>query len=187
MQHVYSHGGNLGNECADHAAALGTFGLTSSHNVATCWIHRNFDVSVCLMAVTTPARSWNDCSTFEQMSPPQNRGLALFSSSGSLCFLCISRDIWSFVSFALSLSHLGSCFLKQVMDRLSSSASIVPSIDDFFEHNLWNPVLELLFLEQVTGMFASYLVEIDMAKIALSCHFALDLLCYKEEVLASAR
>ena len=27
MQHVYGHGGNLGNECADHAAALGTFGL----------------------------------------------------------------------------------------------------------------------------------------------------------------
>ena len=39
MQHVYGHGGNLGNECADHAAALGTFGLTSSHNVATRWIH----------------------------------------------------------------------------------------------------------------------------------------------------
>ena len=47
MQHVYGHGGNLGNECADHAAALGTFGLTSSHNVATRWIHHNFDASVC--------------------------------------------------------------------------------------------------------------------------------------------
>ena len=34
MQHVYGHGGNLGNECADHAAALGTFGLLSNHNVA---------------------------------------------------------------------------------------------------------------------------------------------------------
>ena len=47
MQHVYGHGGNLVNECADHAAALGTFGLTSSHNVATLWIHINFDASVC--------------------------------------------------------------------------------------------------------------------------------------------
>ena len=72
------------------------------------------------------------------------------------------------------------------MDSLSS-ASTVPSIDDYFEHNVWNPVLELLFLEQVNGTFVSYLVEIDLAKIALSCHFALDLLCYKEEVLASAR
>ena len=43
MQHVYGHGGNLGNECADHAVALGTFGFTSSHNVATRWIHNNFD------------------------------------------------------------------------------------------------------------------------------------------------
>ena len=33
MQHVYGHSGNLGNECADHAAALGTLGFTSSHNV----------------------------------------------------------------------------------------------------------------------------------------------------------
>ena len=73
------------------------------------------------------------------------------------------------------------------MDGLSPSASTVPSIDDYFEHNMWNPLLELLFLEQANGIFASYLMEIDLAKIALSCHFALDLLCYKEEVLASAR
>ena len=44
---VYGHSGNLGNECADHAAALGTFGLTSSHNVATRWIHHNFDEFAC--------------------------------------------------------------------------------------------------------------------------------------------
>ena len=47
MQHVYGHGGNLGKECAYHAAALGTFGLTSGHNVATRWIHNNFDASIC--------------------------------------------------------------------------------------------------------------------------------------------
>ena len=47
MQHVYGHSGNLGNECADHAAALGTFGLISSHNVASRWIRHNFDASEC--------------------------------------------------------------------------------------------------------------------------------------------
>ena len=47
MQHVYGHNGNLGDECADHAAALGTFGLTSCHTVATRWIHNNFDASEC--------------------------------------------------------------------------------------------------------------------------------------------
>ena len=43
MQHVHGHSGNLGNECADHAAALGTSGLTSNNNVITRWNHQNFD------------------------------------------------------------------------------------------------------------------------------------------------
>ena len=50
-----------------------------------------------------------------------------------------------------------------------------------------NPLLELLFLEQANCILAPFLVEIDLVKIALPCHFARDLLCYKEEVLASAR
>ena len=52
MQHVYGHSGSVGNECADHDVALGTFGLTSSHNVATCWIRNNFDASVCIDGCT---------------------------------------------------------------------------------------------------------------------------------------
>ena len=45
---------------------------------------------------------------------------------------------------------------------------------------MWNPFLELLFLEQTSGVIVLYVEEIDLAQIALSCHFALDLLCYKE-------
>ena len=67
MQHVYGHGGNLGNECADHAAALGTFGLTSSHKLPHAGFIITLTLLCVLMAVTTSARSWNDCSTFEQM------------------------------------------------------------------------------------------------------------------------
>ena len=52
---------------------------------------------------------------------------------------------------------------------------------------MWNPLLELLFLKYVIDIFDSYLVDLDLAKIALSCHFALDLRCYKDEVLVSAR
>ena len=47
MQHVYGHSGNLGNECADLGAALGTFGLISSHNVGSRWTRHNFDGSEC--------------------------------------------------------------------------------------------------------------------------------------------
>ena len=50
------------------------------------------------------------------------------------------------------------------MDSLSSSASTVPGFDDYFEHNVWNPVFEMLFLEQIRGIFASHLVEIDLAR-----------------------
>ena len=169
MQHVFGHGGHFGNECADHAAALCTFGLISSHNVATRWIRRNFDTSVCFdgcnnisETLGTIAAHSNRCNVTSSKLE-----LALFSSSGLVCFLCTSRNLWSFVSFALSFFPLGSCFLNQVMDRLSSSASTVPSIDNNFEHNVWNPLLELLFFEQANGIFASFLMEIDLAKIAL--------------------
>ena len=85
---------------------------------------------------------------------------------------------------AFELASLGS---GQAMDSRPSSASTAPSLDDDFEHNIWNPLLNLLFLEQVSGIFVSFIAEIDLAKIALSCHFALDVLCYKEDVFDSAR
>ena len=47
MQHVFGHVGNLGNECADHAAALSTFGLISSHNA----LHAGFVVTLTLLSV----------------------------------------------------------------------------------------------------------------------------------------
>ena len=47
MQHVYSHVENLGNECADHAAALGAFGLVSHHNLSTRWARHSFDSVSC--------------------------------------------------------------------------------------------------------------------------------------------
>ena len=50
MQHVYGHTGNLGNECADHAPALGVLGLVSNHNLATRWVRHNFATSSCFDA-----------------------------------------------------------------------------------------------------------------------------------------
>ena len=60
--------------------------------------------------------------------------------------------------------------------------STTSSSGESFAHNMWNPLLELLLREQVSGAFKSFVDEIDLAKIALSCYFALDLLCYKEGV-----
>ena len=93
---------------------------------------------------------------------------AFHVSYGRVCLLLSAFSLWVLAS------------LKQVMDRLCSSASTVPSIDDYFEHKHVESSLGIAFPRAGQGLFASYIVEIDMAMIALSCHFALDFLCYKE-------
>ena len=60
------------------------------------------------------------------------------------------------------------------------------ALDEPFAHNMWNPMMELLFQVQIGGTFEPFVDEIDLARIALSCHFALDLLCYKEGAHDSA-
>ena len=51
---------------------------------------------------------------------------------------------------------------------------------------MWNPLMKLLFHEQISGAFEPFVDEIDLAKIALSCHIALDSLWYKEGAHDSA-
>ena len=46
--------------------------------------------------------------------------------------------------------------------------------------------MELLFQVQIGGIFEHLVDEIDLARIAFSCHFALDVLCDKEGALDSA-
>ena len=65
------------------------------------------------------------------------------------------------------------------MESLSSSVSTVPSFEDDFEHNMWNPLLDLLSLELTSRVIVLYVEEIELAQIELSCRFSLDLLCYK--------
>ena len=50
VQHICSHAQNLGNECADHAVALGTNGLVSNQNIRIRWAHSSFgSTSFCAM------------------------------------------------------------------------------------------------------------------------------------------
>ena len=63
-----------------------------------------------------------------------------------------------------------------------SGASFVSTASDsvhFAEHNVWNPMMELPFHVQFGGIFEPFVDEIDLARIALSCHFALDSHCNK--------
>ena len=192
MQHVYGHSGNLGNECADHAAALGTYGLISSHNVTSRWIQQNFDASECFVGCHSISETLERLQHIRTNTATshQDRVQHWHLSSCSLCSVHSLRVLLSYISLAPSLLFLPSLvhwFSQQVMVPISSSASTISSIDDSSEHNMWNPLLELLFLERVNDIFDSYIVDLDLAQIALSCHFAHNLLCSKEEVLVSAQ
>ena len=66
------------------------------------------------------------------------------------------------------------------MENENSDASTASSSGDNSAHNMWNPMLDFLFQVQINEISVTFNEDIDLAKIALSCHFALDLLCYKE-------
>ena len=65
VQHVYGDTGNLGNECADHAAAFGTFGLVSNHNLAARWVRLDFDTSACFGSCNNIGDVLENCATSE--------------------------------------------------------------------------------------------------------------------------
>ena len=44
---------------------------------------------------------------------------------------------------------------------------------------MWTPLFELLFHEQISGAFEPFVDEIDLAMIALTFHFVLDVLYCK--------
>ena len=72
------------------------------------------------------------------------------------------------------------CTVYPSWESFSSSVSTELNFEDVFSHNMWICSRCYLFHEQVSGIFEAFVVEIDLATIALSCHFALDSLRYKE-------
>ena len=131
---------NWVNECADHAAARGTFGLISNHSDTTRWTRRNFDTFVC------PDGCNNIKEILDRLQHIRTNAATLhqdwvqcwFFSSWPLCLLCTSR-VFSVVVFSRSRVFVlsGSLLSPQVMDRLSSSSSTTSSINDHSEHNTW--------------------------------------------------
>ena len=64
MQHVYGPTGNLGNEWADHAAALKTLDLVSNHNLATRWLVITL-IPLPVLVLATLVRYWKHYVTME--------------------------------------------------------------------------------------------------------------------------
>ena len=81
--------------------------------------------------------------------------------------------------FSRAASRRALLYFTCAMVSSNSCASTASSSDGIFARNIWNPITELLFHVQIGGIFVLFVDEIDLARIALSCHFALDLLCDK--------
>ena len=63
--------------------------------------------------------------------------------------------------------------------RDHTDASTFSSEDSFeyHEQDIWNPMLESLCHSEVRVVMEALLDEVDMGRIALSCHISLDVLC----------
>ena len=63
----------------------------------------------------------------------------------------------------------------------TSSTRTCSDPDELVDHNVWNPMLGL-FCHAEIGTFMEALADDRvLGRIALSCHFALDMLCDKSE------
>ena len=125
MQHVYGHTGNLGNECADHAAARGTLGLLSNHNLATRWVRRNFDTSSCFDSCNI-GKVLEDCVTLELK---QHRYLrtgvsAVFFIGFSVTFTHAVHHVW-FALSPFSVRSLSQCFVVPQVEPWKAQTSCV--------------------------------------------------------------
>ena len=143
-----------------------------------------------LVRATTLETSWKKCVTLELK---QHRHLRTGISDMFLIWLSMTfthalHHVW----FALSSLSRAQPFystllyLKCALESPTSCVSTTSSSGESFAHNMWNPLMELLFHEQISGAFEPFVDEIDLAKIALSCHFAVDVLCHKEGIHDSA-
>ena len=73
----------------------------------------------------------------------------------------------------------GQCSLSQRHRPLFLWSRLLPQVRPFARKRFVGEVLRCC-PEQPNGVFVPFIDEIGLADFALSCHFALDVLCYKE-------
>ena len=80
---------------------------------------------------------------------------------------------WFLVTGAISLIRH---FWRAMNGSVTSSTFSSEESFEYHEHHVWNPMLaSLCHIEMGVGMEA-LLEEVDMGRIALACHFSLDVL-----------
>ena len=118
MQHVFGHGGNMGTECANHAAALGIF-LGSSLAIMSPRVGcvTNFDTSVCFYGCNNISETLERSQhiRINAATLHQDRVQHWYFSSCSLCLLWTTCH-FSHFDFSVALRFLLSlncCFANK--------------------------------------------------------------------------
>ena len=86
------------------------------------------------------------------------------------------------IEFFVSLTHAFVSLAILPSALFPAHPFTASSSGENFAYSTWNPLLELLFHEHISSILLLSVDEFDLAKIALSCQFALDLLCSTEGV-----
>ena len=174
-------GQHVENECADHAAALGALCFISSQNTNTRWVRPSFGSATLLGACgnmdeffTRLEKDAHACPTGSVQKlvkcPVPCFPEVLCAPPGPRCSIMLC--VWSVDAHVLPSSILS----------LSGRSWVTMDVSDASSDELWNPMLGLCCHAHV-GIFMEALVdEKDLGRIALSCHFALDIFCDKSEV-----
>ena len=185
MQHVDGHAGNLGNECADHAAALGSLGLDASHDLA--WFVK---ISTRLHVVVIVTASVKSCENCVPLELRQHRHLRTGVSDVFFIGFCVTlTHALRHCGFALSSLFRAAfpsctapgCSSGEAMESPTSCASTASSSGKSFAHNMWNIILDLLFHEQIGCVFCTFRRRNRLGQNCTLLSFALDVLCHKEK------
>ena len=176
LHDVYGHTGNLGNECADHAAALGTLGLVSSRNLATRWARHNFDTSACFGSFN------NIGDVLVKLRNIRTETTSLLQDGSKCRVHHRAHDFHARIALHVVYSQPSSRAQPFTVLCCTVSESWKAQLRVLLPLRVLVKVSNTtcgILLRRISGVFEPFVDEIDLAKIALSCHFALDVLCYK--------
>ena len=134
-----------------------------------CWLLKPA-TSVYLRSALSRQRVVNDIS-------------AIFNTCVPLRLMSL-RKCHSTLFCAIWLSRFRCFRIWFAMDGYDTSSTLSSSeSNEYLEYNSWNPMMELLCHAHIGVFMEAYLDEVDMGRIALSCHFSLNVLCDKTSSL----
>ena len=141
---------------------LGPSAFPLTTNVATRWIHHNFDASACFDGC-------NNIAEVLERSIGSTVSCAFRVAYCRLYLLLSAFPIWVLASsITWWTAFLHPLKPYQVLTTTSSTTCGILCWKCFSSSRL-------------VAFCASFVVEVDLAKIALTCHFALDVLCFQED------